>query len=133
MKKKIFAFSGGAVLKSCVFFTAVSLVLYIGAYVSVGNTGAMTLGRVMFVLIFSVVCGAATQFLTADALNLPIRAVIHYAVTLAAFLILFPFIAENAGGGKGMGAVITVAIYTLCWAIPFAIWLAVRNNKRKRS
>ncbi len=132
MKKKIFDFLKAAIVRSCVFFTAVSLILYAGAAAFARNSEAMGQRTAFLVLIFSVICGFMTAFLTTGVLNVPVRAVLHYAVTLASFMLLFPNLTGDSGGGKGKGAVFAVLIYTVLWLIPFIIWLAVRSHGRKK-
>ncbi len=128
MAKKIFAFLGTALVRACVFFTAVSIVLYAGAFAFNGNTDSMTLTRVIFILIFSCIAGIMTAFLTTDVMNLAVRAVLHYVVTLAAFVILFSLVPGSSGGNPVMAG----AFFTVLWAIPFAVWLVVRSRRAKK-
>ncbi len=129
MAKKITSFLVTALVRGCVIFTAVSVLLYSGAYLFVGNTDALTLNRVIYALIFSLIAGLMTAFLTTNVMNVAVRAVLHYAVTLAAFIILFSLI---PGDGLNANAVMTGAVYTVFWAVPFVIWLAIRSKKAKK-
>ena len=129
MAKKVTSFLVTALVRGCVIFTAISVLLYAGAYLFVKNSDALTLNRVIYALIFSLIAGLMTAFLTTNVMNVAVRAVLHYAVTLAAFIILFSLI---PGGGLGANAVMTGAVYTVFWAVPFVIWLAIRSKKAKK-
>ena len=129
MAKKVTSFLVTALVRGCVIFTAASILLYVGAYISVGNTDALTLTRVIYALVFSMIAGVMTAFLTTEVMNLAVRAVHHYVVTLAAFIVLFSLV---PGGGLNANPVMTGAVYTVLWAIPFAVWLAIRSKKAKK-
>lgn len=129
MAKKVLCFLKTALVRACVIFSAVSAVLYIGAYISVGNTTALSLTRVVFSFVFSLIAGVMTAFLTTDVMNVAVRAVLNYGVTLAAFLVFFSFI---PGSGLTANAVMTGAVYTVFWAVPFVIWLVIRSKKAKK-
>ena len=129
MAKKIPSFLVTALVRGCVIFTVLSVFLYVGAYLFVNNTDALTLSRVVNSLIFSLVAGVMTAFLTTNVMNVAVRAVLHYAVTLAAFIVLFSLI---PGSGLTGNAVMTGAVYTVFWAVPFAIWIAIRSGKARK-
>ena len=100
MAKKVTSFLVNALVRGCVIFTAVSVLLYAGAYLFVNNTDALTLNRVIYALIFSLIAGLMTAFLTTNVMNVAVRAVLHYAVTLAAFIILFSLIPGDGLNGQ---------------------------------
>lgn len=129
---KIFSRIFRALVKGCVVFTAMTVLLYVGALILNGNRDVLSFRAVVYSMIFSLICGAATEFLVSDVTAVAVRAVIHYVVTLASFLGFFVF-----APGKGTTETILTrgAIFTVLWAIPFAVWLVVRRvgEKRKKS
>ncbi len=129
MKNKVLPFVKNAVVRACVVFTAANILIYSGAYLFLKNTEYMSVGRVVSILVFSVVAGIMTAFLTTDVMNTAVRAVLHYVVTLACFIILFAVIP----GGRSAGTTVMIGVvYTVFWLVPFCVWLAVRSHAEKK-
>ncbi len=131
MLKKILLFLKRTVTWGCVTFTALTALIYIISHF-MKNTDYVTTPRMLGLLIFSMVVGAASAFLFTDLMNLLVRIMIHYGIILAAFILLF--IAWKSYPKTDNGTVILIMLFTAAYAVIVGAVFGLRavfNRKKK--
>ncbi|MBQ8186473.1 MAG: hypothetical protein IJ037_06335 [Clostridia bacterium] len=121
-----------AFTEGCVFYSISITAVYLLGY-SVDSTWVPTLPMVLGLLAFSFLLGLADRFLFSDLLVFPLRLLLHYIGTCAAFWLLFGVM----GGYEGSGLIVWL-IYTFAYALILTIvsvyrWLTadLRNSKKE--
>ena len=131
MLKKILLFLKTAIADGCVIFTALTALIYMIAHF-MKNNDYITTPRMLGLMIFSMVVGAASAFLFTDLMNLLGRIMIHYGIILAAFILLF--IAWKSYPKTDNGTVILIMLFTAAYAVIVGAVFgsrAVFNRKKK--
>ena len=113
-------------LNACAYTVALLTVLYIFAELTDVKYG-ISFGRFILVFAFGAVIAVASLILNSKSISKPMGIVIHYAVLLLAFIILFVVIGNISTGGKIFAAII---IFSFFYALVF-ISLALINRAVK--
>ena len=131
MLKKTLLFIKRTVTWGCVTFTALTALIYIISHF-MNNTDYVTTPRMLGLLLFSMIVGAASALLFTDLMNLAVRIVIHYGIILAAFILLF--IAWKNYPKTDNGTAILIMLFTAAYAVIMGAVFGLRavfNRKKK--
>lgn len=132
MKKDIFPdILYRLIYPTALYFTVVTLILYVGGTVMSYNNMNMipTLRIILIVLAFSFIFNLANMVLTSKKLHLSLRIAIHYVATAVSFFVLF-INASDYNPGNGF-TIVLMLVYTLVYALICAVVLGVRSAHKK--
>ncbi len=131
MLKKILLFLKTAIADGCVIFTALTALIYVIAHF-MKNNDYITTPRMLGLMIFSMVVGAATAFLFTEIMNTALRVIIHFGISLTSFIVLF--IAWKNYPKTDNGTAILIMFFTVAYAVILGSVFLVRavfNRKKK--
>lgn len=115
-------------LNSCALSVAITSVFFLFAKISAPQiTPAIQIGKYFLILLFSLVIVGAALLFSVKRLNKLIALFIHYAVSLAAFLLTF----LSFNDSRPMRTMIMVVFFTLLYAATFAASIGIRKALQK--
>ena len=120
-------------INTCILFTAITVIYSL--LVSLLNPAAEQIlidgTRIVLFFFFSLIISFANALLTVKYINGVLRYIIHYLLSATAFYlcILFPSISASTGGSF---AVVGLSLFTVIYALVFAVINIVRTSDRRR-
>ncbi len=111
-------------LSSCALSVLITSVFFIFAKISAPDiTPAIQIGKYFLILLFSFVIIGVSLVFSLKRLNKIVALLIHYAVSLVAFLLAFVFF-ENA---RPMRTLIMMVFFTVFYAVVFAAIIGIKK------
>lgn len=111
----------------CIYYTVVSLLLYLGGllFSTIEREWIPTLDMLVLLLLFTLSVSAANQMVLLAGMPMLLKLLIHYAVTLTVFFVVFIW----WGGFSDSGSAVLVLLlaYTLVYGIGALIFGAIRH------
>ena len=112
----------------CIYTTLISLFIFVIAAL-IGNAegtgaGSLTLGQYLLIALFSFLIAGADTVLISSPFSLPLRLLIHYAVLLAGFLVIFS-VSGNLKLDSGASIFVATVLFTFAYALVMAIVLSL--------
>ncbi len=107
-------------LKACAFTVLIVLLFFLFTLATDFTEAAITIGTFMIILAFGIIVAVANLVLDIKPLKFIYRLLIHYAVLLIAFIIIFVINGKVSTGGAA-AVFSAVVIFTLLYAVFFII------------
>ena len=115
-------------LNSCALSVLITSVFFLFAKISAPEIiPAIQIGKYFLVLLFSLVIVGATLLFSIKRLNKLIALLIHYAISLVAFLLTFISFDES----RPMRTLIFIVFFTLLYAAIFAASIGIEKALKK--
>lgn len=119
----------GILLRACGFTVAILVIFYLFAVATSFVNPEIGFPTFLLILFFGFVISLSTLIFEIKALKYPFRILIHYAVLLIAFCVIFVNSGNLSAGGDA--AIFTaVAIFTVLYALIFALTYLVLRAVR---
>ncbi len=126
-KRNAFSILSKIITHGCVYYTIVSLLLYLGGllFSTIEREWIPTLDMLLLLLLFTLSFSAANQMVLLAKIPTAVKLLIHYAVTLLVFYIVF----IRWGGFSDSGSAVLVLLFafTLVYGIGALIFGIVRH------
>ncbi len=126
---------GNVVRSACVWYTALTLVLYVGGKLASGieREWILTLPMMFAVLAFSILFSAVNDIVLHTALHPAWKLLLHYAATAMIFYVLF--IVWGGYAGNPSSVFMILLAFTVFYAIAASLYALVRHllSLRKNS
>lgn len=133
--RNVFTFLSKIITQGCVYYTAASLLLYVGGllFSTIEREWIPTLDMLLLLLLFTVSVSAANQLVLHSKLPMAVKLLLHYAVTLTVFYIVF--ILWGGFSDSGSAVLVLLLAFTLVYgigALVFGIVCHVRAGSENR-
>ena len=127
--QKVFSVLSKIITHGCVYYTLASLLLYVGGllFSTIEREWIPTLDMLLLLLLFTVSFSAVNQMVLHTKLPAALKLLIHYAVTLLIFYIVFVW----WGGFSDSGSAVLVLLFgfTLVYGIGALIFTIIRHAR----
>ncbi len=120
--------------EACIFCTLITLVFFFFAALinevenTFGDVG-LSLARYLLIVLFSFLIAGANRLFCAKGLHLALRFVLHYALLLTAFLVIF-IAAGNIKISGSASVFVAIVVFTVFYAAIAGVWLALLHAVR---
>lgn len=116
--------------EACIFTSLICAFFFLFALVTGYSDPYISAGKFFLIFLFGVIIAFANLIWLLESWNAALKMLIHYVALLATFVVIFV-----TGGniiGKGAAAVFSaVIIFTLFYAIGFAVVMLIKRSLRK--
>ena len=115
----------------CIYTTAITLLIFAAAALiknaeGIKENAAIGGGQFLLIMLFSFLIAGADTLLFLPSLRLPIRILLHYAVTLTGFLVVFS-VAGNLKLDTGARIFVSVVLFSFFYAAVMAAVLSLAH------
>ena len=112
------------ILEACALSVLLTAVFFIFAWIGLPEiTPAIQIGKYFLILLFSLLITAAKLLFSVKGLKKPLALLLHYAIALVAFSVIFFDFSEL----NGMRIFVLIICFTLFYAAIFAIVIGIKK------
>ena len=121
----------------CIWMTAISLLFFavaslINSTEQTFSTVGMSISQYLWILLFSFLIAAAGLILSCNRIRAVFRVLIHYAVVLTGFIVIFA-VRGNLSLDSASKIFVAIVIFTFFYAIIMAVYLSLLHTLGKLS